>query len=229
MRFTRGEKRDIGFMNLNVSYRNATVTVHCGLCDKIKIFYDIIKCEVKIAQSCMTLWDPMDYTVPGILQARMLEWVAFPFSRGSFQPLGRSNPGLLHCRQILYQLSHQGSLRILEWAAYLFSSGSSWPRNQTGVSCITGGFFTNRAIFCVNNLLYVITLKCFKWYVKLYLISEAKFCFKNSLTMLIAISSGEGSFSTLNLIKKTKNYNDSRMFCLIWLCCQFTRIIQKNL
>ena len=121
MRFTRREKRDIGFMNLNVSYRNAKVTVHCGLCDKIKIFYDIIKCEVKIAQSCLTLWDPMDYTVPGILQARMLEWVAFPFSRGSFQPLGRWNSGLLHCRQILYQLSHQGGLRILEWAAYLFS------------------------------------------------------------------------------------------------------------
>ena len=35
------------------------------------------------------------------------------------------NPGLLHCGQILYQLSHKGSLRILEWAAYPFSSGSS--------------------------------------------------------------------------------------------------------
>ena len=32
------------------------------------------------------LYDPMDYTVYGILQARILEWVAFPFSRGSFQP-----------------------------------------------------------------------------------------------------------------------------------------------
>ena len=51
--------------------------------------------------------------------------------------------GLLHCRQILYQLSHQGSPRILEWVAYLFSSRSSRPRDQTGVSCIAGGFFTN--------------------------------------------------------------------------------------
>ena len=42
-----------------------------------------------------------------------------------------SNPGLLHCRQILYQLSHKGSPRILEWVAYPFSSGSSWSRNQT--------------------------------------------------------------------------------------------------
>ena len=54
-----------------------------------------------------------------------------------------SNRGLLHCRRILYQLSHQGSPRILEWAAYPFSRGSSQPRNQTGVSCIAGGFFTN--------------------------------------------------------------------------------------
>ena len=46
------------------------------------------------------------------------------------------NPGLLHCGQILYQLSHKGSPRILDWVAYPFSRGSSWPRNRTGVSCI---------------------------------------------------------------------------------------------
>ena len=53
------------------------------------------------------------------------------------------NPGLLHCRQILYQLSHRGSPRILEWVVYPFYSGSSQPRNLTEVSCIAGGFFTN--------------------------------------------------------------------------------------
>ena len=41
---------------------------------------------VKITQSCPTLCDPIDYTVHGILQARILEWVAFSFSRGSPQP-----------------------------------------------------------------------------------------------------------------------------------------------
>ena len=46
----------------------------------------VIISEVKFTQSCLTLCDPMDYTVHGILQARKLEWVAFPFSRGSFQP-----------------------------------------------------------------------------------------------------------------------------------------------
>ena len=41
---------------------------------------------VKVAQLCPALCDPMDYTVHGILQARILEWVAIPFSRGSSQP-----------------------------------------------------------------------------------------------------------------------------------------------
>ena len=58
-------------------------------------------------------------------------------------PTQGSNPGLLHCRWILYQLSHKGSPRILKWGAYPFSSISSQPRNQTRVSCIAGECFTN--------------------------------------------------------------------------------------
>jgi len=42
--------------------------------------------EVKVARSCLTLCDPMDYTVHGILQARIPEWVAFPIFRGSSRP-----------------------------------------------------------------------------------------------------------------------------------------------
>ena len=64
-----------------------------------------MKVKVKVTQSCWTLCNPMDYTVLGIHKARILEWVAFPFSRGSSQ-----------------------------------------PRDQTHVSCIAGGFFTNWAI-----------------------------------------------------------------------------------
>ena len=97
--------------------------------------------KVKVAHSCPTLCDPMDYIVHGILQARILEWVDFPFSRGSSQPRSPTlqadslpsesqgkpkntgegslslfqqifltqelNQDLLHCRQILYQLSYQ--------------------------------------------------------------------------------------------------------------------------
>ena len=55
--------------------------------------------KVKAAQSCLTLCDSMDYTDHGILQARVLEWI---------------KPGLLHCRWILYQLSHKGSPSMQE-------------------------------------------------------------------------------------------------------------------
>ena len=45
--------------------------------------------KLKVTQSCPTVCDPMGYTVHGILQARILEWVAFPFSRGCSQPRDR--------------------------------------------------------------------------------------------------------------------------------------------
>ena len=48
----------------------------------------------KVTQSCPTICNPMDYTVHGILQARILGWVTFPFSRGSSQ----SSPSLLRRR-----------------------------------------------------------------------------------------------------------------------------------
>ena len=104
---------------------------------------------VKVAQSCPTLCDPC--MVHGILQARMLEWVAISFPNPGIEPRSPtlqvdslpaepqgkskntgvsslsllqgifptqgSSLGLLHCRQILYQLSHKGSPRILEWVA----------------------------------------------------------------------------------------------------------------
>ena len=56
----------------------------------------VVPWEVKVAQSCPTLCNPMDRIVQGILQARILEWIAFP------------SPGELpHCRRILHQLSYR--------------------------------------------------------------------------------------------------------------------------
>ena len=72
-------------------------------------------------------------------------------------PTQDSNPGVSHCRRILYQLSHKGSPRILEWVAYPFSSRSYQPRNRTGVSCIAGGFFTNWAIREFRATVHVVT------------------------------------------------------------------------
>ena len=80
----------------------------------------------------------------GILQARILEWVALPSSRRIFPTQGL-NRGFLHCRLILYRLSYQGSPRMLEWVAQSFSRRSFWSRNRTGVSCIAGRFFTSWA------------------------------------------------------------------------------------
>ena len=78
----------------------------------------------------------------GLLTARLLcPWnspgqnagvVSHSLLQGIFPTQG-SNPGLLHCRPVLYCLSQQGSPRILEWIAYPFSRVSSWPRNGTGV------------------------------------------------------------------------------------------------
>ena len=132
---------------------------------------------MKVAQSCPTLCDPMDYTVHRILQARILEWVAVPFSRGSShnpgiepkslpaEPPGKSkitgvgslsllqrifptqgsNPGLPHCRLILYQLSHKGSpmwkqenermARTNEWMNFILPELILTSRQQWGDHC----------------------------------------------------------------------------------------------
>ena len=62
------------------------------------------KVKVKVAQLCPTLFDSMDYTVHRILQARIMEWVAFPFSRGSSQPRNRT------------QVSHIAGRFFTSWA-----------------------------------------------------------------------------------------------------------------
>ena len=68
--------------------------------------------KVSVTKLCPTVCNSMDCTsgssVHGILQARILKWVAIPFSRGSSHPTQGLNPGLLHCRQFLYWLSHEG-------------------------------------------------------------------------------------------------------------------------
>ena len=88
--------------------------------ENIANIYNNCKWKVNVTQLCPTLCSCI---VHGILQARILDWVAVPFSRGSFPTQGW-NPGLSHCRWILYQLNHQGTPRILEWVAYPLSSGS---------------------------------------------------------------------------------------------------------
>ena len=80
-----------------------------------------------VAQSCPILCDPMDGSPPGSSVHADFPGTntgvgCYTLLQGIFPTQG-SNPSLLHCRQILYHLNHQGSPRILQWVAYLFSRG----------------------------------------------------------------------------------------------------------
>ena len=70
-----------------------------------------------ITQSCPTLCDPMNSFVHGAFPGQNTGVGCHAFLQGIFPTQG-SNPSLLHCKQILYHLSHEGSPRILEWVAY---------------------------------------------------------------------------------------------------------------
>ena len=90
---------------------------------------------VKVAQSCLTVCNPRDYTVHGILQARILEWIAFPFSRGSSQPRDRT------------QVSCIADRRFTVWATI---------QNSTSFVLSIGIHFIFLYIFNVN-VLYTLT------------------------------------------------------------------------
>ena len=129
-------------------------------------------------QLCSTLCDPMGCSPPGSLSrgvqgfSRQEYWHGLPCPPPGDLPYPGIEPmslHLLHCRLILYQLSHKGSpmnvkvvqlcltlcdpvdytihgipqARILEWVAFPFSKGSSQCRDRTQVSHIAGGFFTS--------------------------------------------------------------------------------------
>ena len=105
----------------------------------------LINDSVKVTQWCLALCDPMDYTVYGILQARILELVALPFCRGSSQPRDRTQVSHIAGEFFTSWATRKakntgvGSLSLLQG---IFLIQESW----TGVSSIAGGFFTNWSI-----------------------------------------------------------------------------------
>ena len=118
--------------------------------------------KVKVAQSCATLCNPMYDTVHGILQARILEWIAFPLSRGSSQPKDRTQ--VSHIAVGVFTSWATGKAKNTGGGSFPFSSGSSRHRNWTGASCIAGGFFTNWAIreaHIFNGLTHRLSKECF--------------------------------------------------------------------
>ena len=95
--------------------------------------------EVKVAQWCPTLCDSTNYAVHEIFHARILKWVAFPFTRGSSQPRDRTQ--VSHTEGGFFtSWATRKSPRIVEWVAFPFSRGSSQPRDRTQVSCIAADY-----------------------------------------------------------------------------------------
>ena len=96
-------------------------------CVHITFFLSAVLCLV--TQCCHTLWNPMDCRLPGSsvhgYSPGKNTGVSFRALLQRIFPIQGLNPGLLHCRWILYQLSYQGSPRILEWIDYPSSRGSS--------------------------------------------------------------------------------------------------------
>ena len=83
---------------------------------------DGCKVKMKVTQSCLTtLYDPKDYIVHGILQAKILEWVAFPFSRGSSQPRDQTQVSQIAGGSLPAEPQGKprntgvGSLSLLQW------------------------------------------------------------------------------------------------------------------
>ena len=114
---------------------NKYAYIHCQKGNKVPIWTSLVAqtvkrlstmqewSEVKVAQSCPTLCDPMNYTVHGILQARILEWVTF------LSPGDLPNPGIEPRSPALQVDSlpaeHKGSSRFNPWVGKI-----SWRRKQ---------------------------------------------------------------------------------------------------
>ena len=128
----------------------------------------------EVAQLCPTLCDPMNCSLPGfsvhgIFQTRILEWVAISFSRGSSQPRDQIQISCIAGRlltgwamrevqksesescSVMYSLRPHGLVHeilqagILEWVAFIFSRGCSWNRDWSQVARVAGRFFTSWA------------------------------------------------------------------------------------
>ena len=133
----------------------------------VRYYFTHICVHTQSVQSCATLCDPPGPSVHGISQERTLQWVTVYSSRGSSRPRDwtMSPAGSLSCEppgKTSYSTAHHiicfSRVRLFAtpWTIQSmgfsrpefcpFSRGSSRPRNQTGVSCIADGFFTNWAI-----------------------------------------------------------------------------------
>ena len=94
---------------------------------------------MKVTQSCLTLCDPIDYTVHGILQARILEWVAFPFSWGSSQ--SRDQTQVSHTEEGSLPAEPQGKPKNNGVGSLSFIQRIFPTQELTGIFCTTHSVF----------------------------------------------------------------------------------------
>ena len=134
-------------MQIKTTMKYHSTSVRMAIIKKSATCWRKSKCE---SESCSvgvgsdSLWPHGLYTAHGVLQARILEWVAFSFSRRSSQPRDQIQVSRIAGRFFTSWATRK--TKNTEWVAYPFSCRSSWPRNLSGVSCIAGRFFTNWAI-----------------------------------------------------------------------------------
>ena len=100
-----------------------------------------------IPQLCLTLCKPMDCSpsgssICGILQARILEWVAMPSSRGFSQPWDQMQVSCIEGELFTIWATRKAH-ECWSDEPIQFSRASSQPRNWAGISCIAGGFLTS--------------------------------------------------------------------------------------
>ena len=125
---------------------------------KLRVYYCVIL-KMEVSQSCLTLCDPMDYTVNGILLARILEWVAVPFSRGSSQPRDWT------------QASHVAGRFFTSWATREAPMISSWPLQK---KFFFGLFFLLSSIYLLICFL-IHSLISWNFYLE-----NSRICLKNA-------------------------------------------------
>ena len=92
--------------------------------------------KVKVAQSCRTLCKPMDYTIHGILQARILEWVAVPFCRGFSHPRDRTQVSCIAGRFFTSWATHTHYSILLQGAGLRLEPSTTVNKlSQSGCGC----------------------------------------------------------------------------------------------
>ena len=100
--------------------------------------------KVKVTQLCLALCNSKDYTVNGILQSRILEWISFPFSRGFSQPRDWTQVSCIAGRLFTSWATREAQKY---WSRWLTLFQHIFPTQESnGVSCVAGGFFTNWVI-----------------------------------------------------------------------------------